>query len=183
MPANLAARRGAAHQRRKAVGAQKRKQAAAGSGVAALVRSAQAMPIQHCLLSGDIGEAGMGILLVARGQTPYSLTVGMFLLDLFSLGVKDAFVRSVNDTEFAAYVRNMSASMQMTPTDPADARKLLRDLVAWSRANGMPPHRDYEKIEAIFGSVDAGASDRTYAFAFGGMAATETEREDLFVEG
>ncbi len=188
MPANLAARRGAANQRRKAIVAQKRKQEATGSGASALVRSAQRMPIQHCLLAREIWDVGMGVLLVARGETPYRLTLAMFLLDTFTLGVKDVFVRSLSDAEFTEYRRHMSMTTTLEPADPADARKLLHDLVAWSRMNGFPPHRDYEKIEPIFGSVDVGAGDRRYTFGFPEMDALEgkfcdIEADDLVIEG
>ena len=70
MSIDIAARRGARDQRRKAVVAQKRKAEIEASSASGQVRLAVAHPIQHCLLSEGLFETGMGILVLARGATP-----------------------------------------------------------------------------------------------------------------
>ena len=130
MAVNIAARRFAKAQRRKAAVAQKKKAELEAGSVAGQIRLAQAAPIQHCLLTESLFEYGMGILVVARGATPYSLTVATFLLDTAGLGVKDAFFQTANGTTFREFVDLMSGSGPLITVDPAYARKLLRDLVA-----------------------------------------------------
>jgi hypothetical protein len=44
------------------------------------------------------------------------------------------------------------------------ARKLLRDVVAWSRSIGFAPHRDFAVVERLFGDVDSNASDAAFQF-------------------
>jgi hypothetical protein len=164
MPVNIAARRGAKNQRRKAVVAEKRKAELALSGIAGQVRQAQTEPIQHCLISDTIFEVGMGMVVLARGATPYSLTMATFLLDTLGLGVKDVFLRSLSDRAFAAHMEYASFGAPMAPIEPHHARKLLHDLVAWARTHGVAPHRDYAKIEPLFGAVDATASNLKFPF-------------------
>ena len=164
MPVNIAARRGAKNQRRKAVVARKRKAEMQTSGLSGQARLAQGEPIQHCLVSRKLFEVGMGMVVLARGATPYGLIMATFLLDTFGLGVKDVFIRSLSSREFAEHVDYMSMNSPMEPADPAYARKLLHDLVAWSRSLGYAPHRDYAKIEPIFGTVDAAACDVEFTF-------------------
>jgi hypothetical protein len=50
------------------------------------------------------------------------------------------------------------------PVEPAYARKLLHDLTTWSQSQGFWPHRDYAKVEPLFGAVNATASHATFAF-------------------
>jgi hypothetical protein len=168
MPINIAARRGAKNQRRKAAVAQMRKMEIQNSGLSGEVRLAQGAPIQHCLVSRELFEVGMGMVVLARGATPYSLIMATFLLDTFALGVKDVFIRSLNGGEFARHVEYMSRTSAMDAADPAYARKLMHDLVAWSRTQGFAPHRDHAKIEPIFGAVDASACDVEFTFGFDG---------------
>jgi hypothetical protein len=67
MAINLAARRGAKNQKRKAVVARKRKEEMEAGTLSGRVRLALSDPIQLCLLSQGLFEVGVGTLIVARG--------------------------------------------------------------------------------------------------------------------
>jgi hypothetical protein len=103
-------------------------------------------------------------LVVARGATPYQLAFSSFLIDVFCLGIKDVMFKSMDSEEFEIYVEAMSLAAPMVPVDPADARKLLRDLAAWSQSIGFAPDRDFAAVERIFGDVSADASNAAYRF-------------------
>jgi hypothetical protein len=179
MPVNIAARRGAKNQRRKAVVAQKRKAEMDAGTTAGQARLAQNDPIQHCLLSEGLFDVGMGTLVLTRGATPSHVTAAVFLLDAWSLGVKDVYKRSLSGKEFEFYLEQMSIATPMVPVDPAFARKLLHDLVAWSRAHGFAPHRDYPKIEPIFGSISTVQCDVEFQFGHVWSSVVEDETADI----
>ena len=168
MAKNLAVRRAAKAQRRKAVVAVKRKAELETGSPGGQVRLAAKTPIQHCLISRDLFSAGMGTLVLARGTTPYNVTTAVFLLDTFALGAKDVFIRSLSGREFADTLERMSEVTPMMPVEPSYARKLLHDLVAWSRTIRVAPHRDYAKVEPLFGAIDPTACDTAFAFGFNG---------------
>jgi hypothetical protein len=168
MAKNVAARRAAKAQRRKVIVAQKRHVESQAKSVAGQVRAAAAEPIQHCLISETLSTAGAGMLVLARGPSPSGVTAGVFLLDTFAMGVKNVFLRSFGGFEFDNFMEQISAATPMTAVDPSHARKLLRDLVAWSQGAGFNPHPDYAKIEAIFGSVDPSACETAFEFGHNG---------------
>jgi hypothetical protein len=174
MPVNLAARRGAKNQRRKVVAAQKRKADLGAGTMSGRVRLAAADPIQRCLLTQGLFDVGVGTLIVARGATPYNLTMGGFLLGTHGLGVKDTFLSSISGPAFDDYLDCIAMAAPAEPVDPGYARKLLHDLVAWARAEGFAPHRDYAKLEPIFGSV-AMASGPEFQFGFEGKPLVVTD--------
>jgi hypothetical protein len=178
MPVNLAARRGAKNQRRKATVALKRKLELDAGTLSGRVRIAQGDPIQHCLLSQGLFDSGIGTLVVARGTTPHRLTMAAFLLDIFALGVKDAFLCSISGHELNDHIEAIASAAPLAPVDPAYARKLLRDLVAWSRTLGFPPHRDYAKLEPIFGTVDPAMPEVEFRFGQDGEALYISELSD-----
>jgi hypothetical protein len=130
---------------------------------ARLLRAAQA-PIQHCLLTEDLFETGMGTLILARGATPHLLALSSFLLDVFCLGIKDVMFEPFERDEFAMYVEATDAGSPLVSISPSDARKLLRDLAAWSQSIGFPPHRDFAAVERIFGDVSADESEADFPF-------------------
>jgi hypothetical protein len=155
MPINIAAKRFAKAQKRKAAVATKRKAEVMGGTLAGRVRQARALPIQYCMINKFNPEIGMGALLVARGMTKYSVTAAVFLIDAHGHGVKDVFVREAGGDELDMLLDGLSAIMPAVDIEPGEARFLLHEFVRRARVIGLRPHPDYEKIEPIFGSVKA----------------------------
>jgi hypothetical protein len=164
MATNMALKRAAKANRRKAVVAEKRKSESLSSSPAAQVSRAAQLPIQHCLLCGGLSESGMATLILARGATPNDLTLGGFLIDAWCLGVKDTFFQTAGAVSFKGLLAKMEATGPVETVDPAYARKLLRDVTGWAASNGFSPHRDFAIIEKLFGNVDADACDETFQF-------------------
>jgi hypothetical protein len=109
-------------------------------------------------------QVGIGTLILARGATQHYLAAGSFLIDVFCLGIKDVMFRSVESEEFESYMDVMEAGSPMMAVEPAYARKLLRDLAAWSKSIGFAPHRDFAAVEPLFGDVNADVSDAVFRF-------------------
>jgi hypothetical protein len=170
MASKLALTRAAKANRRKAVVAQKRKLELVKDTLAARVLRAAQAPIRHCLISESF-DSGMGTVILTRGVTPFELTVGGFLVDTWSLGVKDAYFRSVDAESFEDMVEDMKDAAPVKSVDPGYARKLVRDAAAWAASIGVAPHRDFAAVERLFGDVNADASDATFQFGRGGRPA------------
>lgn len=164
MTTNTALKRARKAQRRKQVVAQKRRAEVLEASLPARVLRAAHVPIQHCFLTESVFETGMGTLVVARGATPHHVAMGSFLIDVFCLGIKDVMFESVESEVFEAYVDAMDALSPVVSVDPSYARKLLRDLAAWSQSIGFAPHRDFAAVERMFGEVSADASDAAFRF-------------------
>lgn len=179
MATNIAVKRAKKAQRRKQILAERRREETFETSLAGRVRRAADRPIQHCLLSGSLFELGMGTLVLARGNTPYDMTLVAFLIDTFGRGVKDTMVRSITTDEFEMYVETMAASAPFAPVEPSYARKLLRDVVTFARSLGLAPHRDFPVAERIFGDVSADACDVDFRFGPDGSSLPGVGAADL----
>jgi hypothetical protein len=164
MAVNMALKRGRKAQRRKQVVAQKRRAETLETSFPARVLRAAQTPIRYCMLTEALFDGGIGTLIVARGATPDHLAFGSFLLDVFCLGIKDVMFDSRDGDGFDTYVAVADAGSPLAPVDPSDARKLVRDLAAWSQSIGFPPHHDFAAVERIFGDVGADASEVDFQF-------------------
>jgi hypothetical protein len=148
MAINMALKRARKAAHRKQMAAQKRRvELLEASLPARVLRSAEA-PIQHCLLTKSLFEDGIGTLILARGSI--SLHMGSFLLDTFCLGIKDVVFKQMDAEDFETYVDAFDAAAGMTSVDPSYARKLLRELAAWSQTIGFAPHRELAAVERNF---------------------------------
>jgi hypothetical protein len=164
MPTNMALKRAKKAQRRKQIVAEKRRAEALDASLPARVLRAARAPIQYCFLTQDVFDIGMGSLVLARGATTHHLAFGSFLVDVFCLGIKDVMFQSAEGEVFEMYMDAANAGSPVVPVDPSYARKLLRELAAWSRSIGFAPHRDFVAVEHIFGDVSADASEQAFRF-------------------
>jgi hypothetical protein len=165
MAQNVAARQAAKQAKRKAVVAAKRKAEFAEHSMMGQIRAGAHLPIQHCLMSDGLFEAGMGMVLLARGSTSAVMQVAVFMVDTFCLGVKDVHWRSADREETESLLDFMTSSDPASPVEPGEARKLLHDVVAWAEGNGFAAHEDYGVVEKLFGNVVV--SDTDYRPRFG----------------
>jgi hypothetical protein len=168
MATNIALKRAKKAQRRKQVVAQKRRVEVLEASLPARVLRASHAPIQCCLLNKSVFDIGMGTLVLARGAAPLQIVFGLFLIDLLCLGIKDVLFESVERDDFEMYMDKMDAKSPMVSVDPSYARKLLRDLAAWSQSIGFAPHRDFAAVERMFGDTSAEASDAVFRFGSDG---------------
>jgi hypothetical protein len=168
MATNMAVKRFKKAQKRKQVVAVKRQADAVDGGLPARVLRAAQAPIQHCLLTESLFGIGLGTLVVTRGATPHHLAMSSFLIDVNSLGVKDVMFKFVDSNVLEMYMDTMEDEAPLTSVDPSYARKLLREVAAWSQSVGFAQHRDFAAVERIFGDVNADASDAVFQFGFDG---------------
>jgi hypothetical protein len=153
--------------RRKKQMAERSRQLSSGasSSPAERARRAAAAPLHCCLVQDGLFEFGSGMAVVAR-QTGFGIvTVAVFLLDAFCLGIKDVFLREMETADLDAFLAQMGVASPFSPVEPAYARKLLRDLVHYADSLGFEPPGEFRAAELLFG--DARAEDCATSFAFG----------------
>jgi hypothetical protein len=168
MAINLALKRAQKAQRRKRVAEEKRRAATIEKSLGVRVLRAARAPIQHCLLMDSLFEIGVGTLVLARGATPHYVGMGCFLIDVFCLGIKDVVFKELDEEMLEPFWQTMDVAAPMISVDPSYARKLLRDLAAWSHKIGFPPHREFAAVEPLFGDVNADACDAVFQFGCDG---------------
>ena len=161
-----AQKRAAKAVRRKKLLTERRKAAMTESqmSLATRMRRMAGAPIHSCLISETMAELGKGYLVLARKATDGRIAMAVFLLDTYCVGVKDVILRVAAASEIERFLEALGEAQPMVAIEPPRARKLLRDLVAWSRSIGLAPHPDYATAEPLFGDVSADASDESFSF-------------------
>jgi hypothetical protein len=121
-------------------------------------------PIHECLVPEELFASGIGTAVVSRKLPNGNIVAAGFLLDVWCLGVKNAFVRVESAFEYPTLIRNISENETLAPFDPACARKLVEEAVAYAADLGFPPHPDYELSRRIFGDIDKDACPTEFHF-------------------
>jgi len=109
-------------------------------------------------------KTGLGSVVVARELEPDLLALGVVLLDVFCLGVKNAFLKIVSRYEFEDMMAHICRVEQLEEVSPAYARKLVDGAIAYARNLGFEPHRDYADAALVFDDIDPAACDTVFKY-------------------
>lgn len=131
-------------------------------------------PIHESLMPQRLFENGLGNLVVSR-TADNRVAVGVFLVDIFCLGVKDALFSVISVGQYQTLLAGMNRDGPYVPIHPTCARKLVEEAVEYARSLGLDPHKDYRLAKVIFGDLDASVCPMSFEFGKDG--------KPLFISG
>ena len=99
-------------------------------------------------------EDGKVSCVLARRGPAGVIAVGMFLLDLYCLGVKDAWSKLVTGEEYARILERFE-EIDCEEIAPSRLRKLVEGAVEYAEGLGLAPHSGYASTAFLLGDIDA----------------------------
>ncbi|MCA1602102.1 MAG: hypothetical protein LC776_10835 [Acidobacteria bacterium] len=133
-----------------------------------VLRAAKA-PIHECLVPEGLFQAGLGTVIVSRKLANGYIGVSTFLLDVFCLGVKNAFFRMTSEWEYENNLRRFKREENFQNVSPVCVRKLVEEAEAYARDLGFSPHPDYQLAKKIFGDIDNNGCPMNFEFGKDGL--------------
>lgn len=130
----------------------------------AVLREAGDWPIVETLVPDNLWAEGIGNLVIARRTPDGRLAVADFLVDIFCLGVKDAFCEVMSPVDYQALLAGVNRVGRMKPVPPERFAKLVLDAVEYARRIGFYPHPDYQAAQRLLAGIDASGWTETFEF-------------------
>jgi hypothetical protein len=118
------------------------------------LRGAETWPIVHSLVAKDIWKDGIGHIVLARRGPDGRFVAGVYLVDVFCLGVKNAFWDVFSEDEFRDMIDYLEESQAMGPMPPAGLAKLIEGAVTYARSFGFAPHPDFRHASKLLEGID-----------------------------
>jgi hypothetical protein len=137
-------------------------------GMVARLQQAMTAPVLHCWVSGPLFDQGMGQVILSRLLPDGTVAVAVFLVDMYCLGIKNAFGRIMSRYEYDAKMRSPRTLAESESLEPAAARKLVEGAVAYAHDIGFAPHPDYQKARILFGDINPNESAEEFEYGFQG---------------
>jgi hypothetical protein len=102
-------------------------------------------PVIGCFIGKNWQDAGMSNVIVARKAFDGSIIAGVYLVDIWCLGVKDAYSRKKLDSDDLRYLCNTiaQASDGVMEISYEDARSIILGSVNYAAKIGIQPHPDW----------------------------------------
>lgn len=112
------------------------------------LQHARELPFAGCWIDREWKEMGLARVVVTRLQDSGSVILGIYLVDYYCLGVKDAFYR------MGYTLKHLERDLpQFTgdpePCTPEFAHQLIYQSIEYAHRYGFEPHPDFEKAGLI----------------------------------
>jgi hypothetical protein len=116
--------------------------------------------------SAVLFKNGFGQVVVARFKLSGDAEVGVFLVDLYCLGIKDAYFINVSALDYESRIlgRVTESGEGKESLSPACARKLVEGAVQYAERLGLAPHPDYKKACRVFGGIRPEECERAFTY-------------------
>jgi hypothetical protein len=125
-------------------------------------------PVHECLVPVSLAEVGIGNIVVAKKMPTGNIGIGVFLLDIYCLGVKDAFYATLTPEQYPLKIQQFEAPEALETIHPSCARKLIEGGVQYAKQCGLKPHKDYNDVARIFGDIDPGVCPTEFEYGHDG---------------
>jgi hypothetical protein len=149
--------------------------------------AAEDWPVVAAMVPEGIWKRGMGTLILARRCPDGSLACGMFLIDTFCLGVKNADWQFVSDFAFDEIVRRcVESGGSYRSVPPEHFAKIVEGAVAYAGALGFSPHAEFRKACMLLAGIDTAQCREEFTFGLDGKPCYipgpyDTESRERFV--
>lgn len=104
------------------------------------------LPIGECLINDGWQEMGMANIFITRKHSNDNLTIGMYLVDTYCLGVKDTFYQfNISTIEYRDMIESVSGELTLIPVDYTLAHNIIFGAIEYAEDYDFSPHKDFLK--------------------------------------
>jgi hypothetical protein len=128
---------------------------------------ARSLPIYECLISEGWEDAGICNVVVTRKHKTGNITVGIYLIDMFLLGLKDTHYQfNITPGEYDDLGYNNAA---MEKCDYVLAHNIIYGAIAYAEDYGFKPYKDFAVTQFILEEDDERVELMEIEFGLDGM--------------
>ncbi len=121
-------------------------------------QKARRLPLHECRINKDWEDSGLAYISVARKHANGNITMGMFLVDLKLLGVKDALYQfNISELEYREVVEELNEKMDTEVVSYTLAHNIIYAGVEFAEDYGFKPHKDFTSVARYILEEDSDA--------------------------
>jgi len=128
---------------------------------------ARQLPVIECWISREWQDNGISNVIVARGHKNGNVTAGIYLVDTYCLGVKDAsYEFNLVPAEYK-FLKNHAGDIE--PCEYAIAHNIIYGAIAFAEDYGFKPYKDFAIAQYILEEDDDNVELMELEFGFEGQ--------------
>jgi len=128
------------------------------------LQAAERWPVVQALMGDELWDTGIGHLVIARQESDGTLIFAVFLVDVYCLGVKNAFWRAGSRADLDDLIQRMREFGPLRPITPACLAKIVKGAVEYAESFAFPPHPDYRHASILLQGIDTSTCPTQFTF-------------------
>lgn len=143
-------------------------------------QKARTLKIGKCYITGQFDFAGEGYVIVTRLHTGGNVSMGVFLVDKFCLGVKGAFYRlRIGPLDLHDFLSYIETQVGLREVSYDEAHNIIYGAVAFAEEAGIKPCKEFGLVSCMLEEDDDKIPLIEYEYGKGGMhyLVAHTQRE------
>lgn len=111
---------------------------------------ARNLSIAECLIGDGWQQSGLATIVVARRHVSGNYTLGIYLTDIFCLGVKDSFYRfNISVEDYEEYKEHLSEFGKMQPISYNEVHNIIFGSIAFAEEIGIDPCKSFKQTQYL----------------------------------
>ncbi len=128
------------------------------------LKDAEKWPITHCLVADKLWEDGIGYLLIARRAPDGRFVWANYLVDVFCLGVKNAYWDNGTALDFSELVDRVEQVQTLSEVKPEAFAKIISGAIEYAASFGFMPHPDFRHAALLLEGIDRTRCTEEFSF-------------------
>ncbi len=112
------------------------------------------LPLGKCHVSSDWQEKGLVTLVVTREHTNGNFTFGLFLVDLYCLGVKETFYVFNDQEKYHSFLKVLEEEEGIEECSYSLAHNIIYGAVAYAKDLGFKPAKEFSVTQYLLEEDD-----------------------------
>jgi hypothetical protein len=126
--------------------------------------AADRWPIVAAEVSETLWLEGLGYAIIARRTPQHLIAYGVFLLDVYCLGVKDAFWRVDAQDAYDHLRKQIAERGGLKRVSPEHLSKLVHCAADYAQSLGIAPHHDFRHTRLLLAGIDPSQCPENFQF-------------------
>jgi hypothetical protein len=121
-------------------------------------------PIVDARVGAQLWNDGIGYMMITRRESEGRFVSAVFLVDVYCLGVKNAFWRAGSHEDIEDMIRQMDEVQRMRAITPACLAKIVKGAIEFAQSFGFAPHPDYRHASILLDGIDPSTCPSEFTF-------------------
>jgi hypothetical protein len=120
------------------------------SGEKYLIKNGRKMPFYECFINVDWREKGMATILISKKQPGGNITFGVYLVDIFCLGLKNTFFNfNLSEDKYREVWTRLNSNEELFKADIVETQNIIYGAIDYAEEFGFRPHKDFKVTQFL----------------------------------
>lgn len=130
-----------------------------------LIKNAKTYPLFECMIDEGWQDRGLAQILISRRQPNNKLIFGVYLVDIYCLGLKNTFCNAnISPEEYKRIKLSSFKDTVLIPCLPAKACRIIIGAIEYAKRLGFEPQKDFYLSKFILDGLPDTDCDFTLEF-------------------